>query len=144
MKRNIVYAMMMAGAVGITLFAPGNDFKVHAANGCSAEYIFAADDDTTVYAVPDQTALLPDAIQYFRQNNRFKDWDKNDDKAVLLQGIVEKDGTITGVKIIRSSKTKKLDDEALRLIKTARYLPGAVKGKTVRSKFSINVHFPAR
>jgi TonB family protein len=65
-----------------------------------------------------------DAVAYFRQNNRFKDWDKNDKKQIFLQGVVEKDGTVTNVRILRSSKIPKLDEEALRLVKSAKYCPG--------------------
>ncbi|MDR1980884.1 MAG: hypothetical protein LBQ39_04580, partial [Tannerellaceae bacterium] len=52
-------------------------------------------DDTTVYDVPDKPAQLLDAVAYFKKNNRYNDWDKNDRKRVTLQGVVEKDSTIT-------------------------------------------------
>ncbi|GHT58765.1 hypothetical protein AGMMS50239_03960 [Bacteroidia bacterium] len=77
---------------------------------------YYADEDTTVYDGPmlDSTAALPDAIYYFIKNNKYKDWDKNDKRRVMITGIVEKDGTITNVSIVSSSKVDKLDKEALR------------------------------
>ena len=102
--------------------------------------------DTTVYEVPflDIPAELPDAIDYFLKNNQFKDWKDTDEKKVALQGIVEKDGTITGVSIRKSSEIDVLDKEAVRLIKTAKYIPGKYKGQNVRSKFTVVVYFPAK
>jgi TonB family protein len=140
MKKTIIHTLT-ATVAGVIMFAGGNDFEARAANHGYAEY--TSDDDTTVYNEPDQTAMLPDAVNYFRQNNKFKDWNANDRKNVVLQGIVEKDGTITNVKILRSSKVKELDDEALRLIKSAKYAPGEMERKAVRSKFTIGVPFPA-
>jgi TonB family protein len=111
-------------------------------NNCSDEYYL--DEDTTVYDGPmlESTAELPDAAAYFIKNNKYKDWDKNDKKRVVIKGIVEKDGTITNVSIASSSKVDKLDQEALRLIKSAKYIPGRAKGKIVRSKYTNFVFFP--
>ncbi|MDR2148315.1 MAG: energy transducer TonB [Tannerella sp.] len=100
--------------------------------------------DTTVYDAPAGTPELLNAIEYFRQNNQFKDWDKKNAKNVILQGIVEMDSTITRVKILRPSNVKELDDEALRLIQSGKYAPGKnEQGKDVRSKITISVNFPA-
>ena len=91
------------------------------------------------------TAELLDPTNYFRQNNKFKDWDKNNSKLVVLQGVVEKNGTISDVKILRPSNITELDDEALRLIKSAKYAPGKnSNGEDVRSKITIPVQFPAK
>lgn len=111
----------------------------------SNEFIYQVTNDTTVYSGLnlDSTAELQDAINYFRNNNKYKDW-KEANTLVVLRGIVEKDGTITGVKIRRSSNVEILDKEALRLIKSAKYNPGTIKGKTVRSDFDIVVRFPAQ
>jgi TonB family protein len=100
--------------------------------------------DTTVYnGNVDSTAELLDALICFRENNRHNDWSKNDKKITIIQGIVEKDSTISNVRILKPSKVKQLDEEALRLIKSAKYRPATLKRKYVRSKFIIAVSFPA-
>jgi TonB family protein len=113
--------------------------------------------DTTVYnGEVDSTAELID-VNYLRNNNKFKDWDKNKKTHVTIQGVVEKNGTITNVKIlrssnglitnsgmVRSSEDKQLDDEALRLVKSAKYRPATLKNEDVRSLFTTVVDFPAK
>lgn len=107
---------------------------------------YQTDNDTTVYDgnTYDVPAELPDAISYFLKNNKYKEWKETDKTFVALQGIVEKDGTITGVNVRKSSDITVLDEEAVRLIKSAKYIPAKYKNKNVRSKFTILVHFPAR
>ncbi|MDR0757070.1 MAG: energy transducer TonB, partial [Tannerella sp.] len=134
-----VFAIMVAVSMTV-LF-------VHAYEPCTPnqhleEYGQLADRDTIIYnGNTDTYAELPDAISYFRQNNRFKDWDSSNKKVVFIQGTVEKDGSITNAVIRRSSNLKQLDDEALRLIKNAKYRPATLKGQNVRCKFSIAVDF---
>ena len=110
------------------------------------EYNYQIDNDTTVYDgyTFDVPPELPDEINYFLKNNKYKDWKETDKTFVALQGIVEKDGTITGVNVRKSSDITVLDEEAARLIKSAKYIPAKYKNKNVRSKFSILVNFPAR
>ena len=143
MKRTI-FLLMIIVAVGISSFIRGNDSKVSIVANCFSSSCAVAASDTTIYDAPEPTAELPDANAYFRQNNKFKDWDKSNSKVVILQGVVEKNGTISGVRILRPSNVKQLDDEALRLIQSAKYKPGKnSKGEDVRSKFTIPVYFPA-
>lgn len=140
MKKILIF---MIGTIGIISLVRGN-VRIHSDRNC-AENSFVVIEDTTIYKAPAGTAELQDVISYFRQNNKYKDWDKSNPKKVYLRGIVEKDGTINSVKIIRSSEIKELDDEALRLIKAAKYSSGKnEKGKDVRSVFSIAVNFPAQ
>ena len=140
MKKIIIFII---GTFGIISFIQSNVFNSHDYNYNKNHMVVV--EDTTIYETPAGTAELQDAITYFRQNNKFKDWDKNNPKKTYIQGIVEKDGTIRDTRIIRSSKIKELDDEAIRLIKSAKYTPGKnKKGEAVRSIFSIAVNFPAK
>lgn len=93
-----------------------------------------------------ETPRLAGPKEYFRKNNKFKDWDANDPKQVFLEYIVEKNGTASNVEIKESSGIKKLDDEALRLIKEAEYLPGTNhKGEPIRCGNMMNhVFFPPK
>ena len=140
MKKIIIFII---ATIGLTSIIQGNGFKI-SKNNFEVNYAIA-NADTTIYDMPAGTAELLDPINYFRQNNKFKDWDKNNPQRVALQGVVEIDGTINGVRIVRSSNVKELDDEALRLIQSAKYLPGKnEKGENVRTKYSVIVDFPAR
>lgn len=102
--------------------------------------------DTTVYSNQPElsTAVLADPA-WFVNNNRFKDWDKNDPKTVVARGIVEKNGTLGNAVVIRSSNIRKLDDEALRLAVAAKYIPASIGSKdpvAVRSRYTVVVTFP--
>jgi len=108
----------------------------------SKYYDYQDKNDTTFYNQPDHAAELLDAMNYFFTNNKYKDWKDAEMKKVYIQGIVEIDGGISGVKVIKSSQIEDLDKEAVRLIKAAKYSPGIHNNKYVRSKFSIVVSFP--
>lgn len=84
--------------------------------------------------------------QYFRNNNRYKDWNINDKKEVVLEYIVEKDGTASNIKIRKSSNNTDLDEEAIRLIKEAKHLPGTnLQGEYIRcGNTIITVFFPPK
>jgi len=60
---------------------------------------------------------------------------------VFASFVVEKNGTLTDIKITRGL-TKETDDEALRVLnKSPRWNPGLINGKVVRVKYNINVNF---
>lgn len=98
--------------------------------------------DTTICERDCSSANLDNAISYFRENNKYKDWLANDKKDVLVRGIAEKDSTLNRISI-KSCGNKDLDDEAIRLIKNAKISPALNnQGKPVRSQYVIIVHFP--
>ena len=39
------------------------------------------------------SAILPDAIDYFRTHNKYKDWDPKKGKRVLVRGIADRKST---------------------------------------------------
>lgn len=61
---------------------------------------------------------------------------------VICQFIVDKDGSITNVEVVRSSGDASLDKEAMRLIRSMpKWTPGKQRGKTVRVKYTVPVNF---
>lgn len=102
------------------------------------------DNDTIIYEAPMVSAALENAIDYFRTNNKYKNWNKNDEKLVILKCIAEKNGSISNVRILRDgSGNSDLDNEAIRLIKQAKLTPARdAKDVAVRSLWTIAVHFP--
>lgn len=101
--------------------------------------------DTIIYEVPVVPAALENAVDYFRANNKYKNWNKGDKKLVILKCIAEKDGSISSVRVLRDgSGNSDLDNEAIRLIKQARLSPAKnEKNEVIRSFWTIVVHFPA-
>ena len=60
---------------------------------------------------------------------------------VVLQFVIEKDGSVTGVKILRSAAPV-LDEEALRVIsQSPKWTPGYVNGEPVRVTYCFPVVF---
>lgn len=60
---------------------------------------------------------------------------------VVVQFVVEKDGSATDIKVVRSVDPA-LDKEAERVVKSMpKWKPGKQRGKPVRSKFTLPVHF---
>ena len=96
--------------------------------------------------MPYTTATLKDWENYFRQNNQYKDWPKDDEKRAMILAVIEADGTATDVKVARSSGIDKLDKEAIRLIENAEIEPATNEaGKPIRMKnWIIPVYFPPR
>ena len=85
-------------------------------------------------------------LTYFRENNKYKDWPKDDEKRVLIGAVIEEDGTPTDVQVKGSSEVDELDQEAIRLIKNITFEPGKNKdGKPLRvPNFVIFVFFPPK
>ena len=96
--------------------------------------------------MPYTTATLKDWKNYFRQNNQYKDWPKDDEKKTMILAVIEADGTATDVKVARSSGIDKLDKEAIRLIENAEIEPATnEEGNPIRMKnWIIPVYFPPR
>jgi TonB family protein len=60
----------------------------------------------------------------------------------IVNFIVEKDGSLSEIKIMRSAGDEKLDEESIRLIKTMpRWNPGKLDGEYVRCRFTLAIPF---
>ena len=61
---------------------------------------------------------------------------------VICQFVVNKDGSIVDVEVVRSGGDPSLDKEAIRVIKSMpRWKPGKQRGKAVRVKYTVPVNF---
>ena len=61
---------------------------------------------------------------------------------VICQFVVNKDGSIVDVEVVRSGGDASLDKEAVRVIKTMpKWKPGKQRGKPVRVKYTVPVNF---
>jgi TonB family protein len=60
---------------------------------------------------------------------------------VMLQFVIEKDGSLTNIKVIQTPDSS-LSDEAIRVLKTSpKWTPGKQGNKTVRVKYTLPVEF---
>ena len=88
--------------------------KIEVGQAEKAEKATAEDD--SVSQIPYYTATLTTWETYFRTHNKFKDWDPKDPKMVMIGADIDKYGKPHHIKVVRSSKNKELDKEAIRLI----------------------------
>lgn len=61
---------------------------------------------------------------------------------VICQFVINRDGSIVDVVVVRSAGDRHLDSEAIRIIKSMpKWIPGKQKGKPVRVKYTIPINF---
>jgi protein TonB len=61
---------------------------------------------------------------------------------VICQFVIEKDGKVTDIQVVRSSGEPSLDKEAVRVINSMpKWKPGTQGGKPVRVKYTVPVNF---
>ncbi len=106
-----------------------------------------ADASSKVYEVVEQMPTFPggDAalMKYLAENIKYpvSAQKAKEQGRVVVQFIVEKDGTVTGVKTVRSV-TPALDAEAVRVIKAMpKWTPGKQGGQPVRVNYNVPVSF---
>lgn len=83
-------------------------------------------------------------VQYLSENVKYPEVAKKNgiEGRVLVQFVVDKDGSIGKVKVLRSGGDKSLDNEAIRVIRSMpNWKPGTVRGKNVRVKYKLPVNF---
>ena len=102
--------------------------------------------DDKIYEVCEQMPIFEggDAalLKYLRENLKYPD--KTKDRGVqgrlVIGFIVEKDGSLTDVKVLRPVDID-LDAEALRVIKgMPKWIPGRQNGKRVRVRYLLPIH----
>ncbi|GMT46243.1 MAG: hypothetical protein IEMM0006_2075 [bacterium] len=99
-----------------------------------------------VFVVVDKMPSFPGGIgalmQYLTENIRYPEEAKKMhlQGRVFLQFVVEGDGSITHVRVLRGVPL--LDDEAVRVVRNMpRWIPGSQRGKPVRVSFNLPVKF---
>lgn len=100
-----------------------------------------------IYDIPDVNAEFPGGLnEMYKYLGKAMTYPESE-KMIGTQGkvyvtfVVEKDGSITDLNVLRSLSTR-LDKEALNAIKKMpKWKPGKVKGEEVRVKFTLPVEF---
>jgi protein TonB len=94
---------------------------------------------TVVEQMPEFPGGQNALIQYLSQNIRYPLIAKENkiQGRTLVSFVVEKDGKISNVQVLRSSGDMMLDREAMRVIRSMpRWRPGYMKGQPVRAEIS--------
>lgn len=118
--------------------------------GLSEEEYLAQEDqilETKVYTVVEQMPEFPDGgqpgmLEYIQNNISEEVRATNKEGRITLSFVVERDGSISNIEILRSKGDKQLEDEAVRIIKQMpKWIPGKQRGKVVRVKYTLPVSF---
>ena len=105
-------------------------------------------DDGRTYIVVEQMPEFPGGttalFAFLQQNVKYPQiaYENNIQGRVIVQFVVDKDGSITNVQVAQSGGDPSLDKEAVRVVKAMpKWLPGMQKGKPVRVKYTMPVNF---
>ncbi|MCK8623756.1 M56 family metallopeptidase [Prevotella sp. E13-27] len=117
---------------------------VKAPNGVVSKNVSEPD---KVFDVVEQMPLFPggqvELMKYLSANVKYPvEASKNGIQGrVIVQFVVEKDGTISNVKVVNNAD-EQLKEEAIRVVKTMpKWVPGKQNGKEVRVKYTLPVTF---
>lgn len=101
-----------------------------------------------IYIVVEQMPEFPGGQQalfkYLEENVKYPTIAQENDieGRVICQFVVNRDGSIVDVVVVRSAGDQYLDNEAIRVIKSMpKWKPGKQKGKPVRVKYTIPINF---
>lgn len=104
-----------------------------------------APDPDKVYTIVQQKPNFPgDINKYLSDNIRYPDDAKknNIQGTVYVSFIIEKDGSVSGVKVARGINGGGLDNEAIRAVSAMpKWTPGQQNGHTVRVQYMVPIHF---
>ena len=105
-------------------------------------------DGEVVYKVVDQMPSFPGGNQalfrYLQENLKYPSIAQANgiQGRTLVSFVVEKDGSITDVQVVRSAGDPSLDREAVRIIRTMpRWRPGKIQGQEVRVQYTVPINF---
>ena len=104
-------------------------------------------EDSEIFQVVEEQPMFPGGMQemmkFLQQNIKYPKEAQEQGKQgrVIVQFVVNKDGSITGDSVVRSVDSL-LDAEALRVVRSMpNWTPGKQKGKPVRVRFTLPVTF---
>lgn len=97
----------------------------------------------TVEQMPEYPGGMPALIEFLQSNMKYPE-DAQKQKVegrVMVMFVVEKDGSITDVKVARNVFPS-LDEEAVRVVNAMpKWTPGKEKGKPVRVQYTLPISF---
>ena len=103
-------------------------------------------DDDVVFKVVEIMPSFPGGdsalMRYLAENVRYPAITSAVQGRVIVQFIVEKDGSISNVEVMRTSGEECLDREAVRVVRAMpKWTPGKQRGKLVRVQYTVPINF---
>jgi TonB family protein len=121
--------------------------SVDISNGAKIFKVVDNNVDNQVFAVLETQPKFPGGIQNFLQyigkNVKYpvEDWKNNLQGKVVVQFVIETNGSLTDIKAIRSPSNA-MSEEAVRVVSTSpKWIPGMQGGSYVRSQFTVPISF---
>ena len=106
------------------------------------------EEEEVIFVIVEQNAEFPGGqkalMKYLAENIKYPviAQESGLQGRVICQFVVNKDGSIVDVEVVRSGGDPSLDKEAIRVIKTMpKWKPGKQRGKAVRVKYTVPVNF---
>ena len=106
------------------------------------------EEEEVIFVIVEQNAEFPGGqkalMKYLAENIKYPviAQESGLQGRVICQFVVNKDGSIEDIQVVRSAGDKSLDNEAVRVIKTMpKWNPGKQRGKAVRVRFTLPVVF---
>lgn len=157
LKRRMLYLIAVIPAIAFLLMACGTQKQVKTASPVTTEQNSAVGPDQAFVVVEDKPEFLGGAgalLDYLRRNIRYpaEAHKKNVQGRIVVQFIVEKDGSITDAHVADDMKhyiksnplmvDKLLADEAVRVISSMpAWKPGTQRGVPVRVQYAVPINF---
>lgn len=101
--------------------------------------------NSRVFDIPEIEPQFPGGVvelkKFIQENIRYPEGDVSVQGRVYVSFVIEKDGCVTHVKIMRGV-SEKMDQEALRLVSSMpKWIPGQNNGKVVAAKVRLPIRF---
>ena len=107
--------------------------------------------DGEIYSAVEQMPQFPGGMaammKWIKENVKYpvESLEKGSQGKAIVSFVVEPDGSISNVEIVRGTSDKLLDNEAIRLVKSMpKWAPGKQQGKNVRVRFTVPISFTLR
>ena len=144
MKLSFIFIAMMAYCT--LAYSQSNDTDV-ANKECTSDTLKTKQDNSKKYEVVEQMPSFPGGINalmnYLNKNMKYPRAAENAgiQGRVVAQFIVDKDGSITNVKVVKSVHPL-LDAEAVRVVESMpKWIPGMNKGEAISVRYTIPLTF---
>ena len=104
-------------------------------------------DTNQVFTAVEQTAEFQGGMkafaQYLQENLKYPESSQkaNHKGKVYIMFTVNMDGSTTDFQVLKSTGDVELDNEALRVLKLAKWTPGKQSGRVVRSRYTVPINF---
>ncbi len=131
-----------------TIEIQAEDTKEEVVIAPPVEVVEEEEEEQTVFVVVETMPEFPggqaELFKYLSQNVKYPviAQENGIQGRVICQFVVNKDGSIVDVEVVRSGGDSSLDKEAVRVIKSMpKWKPGKQRGKAVRVKYTVPVNF---